>query len=66
MDSLSVWIGFAIGAAAGALTIGLAWLSCEKHHAVRARRWREAEDGPVDQRSSAPASDAPYSNSAGA
>lgn len=64
MDLLSVWIGFAIGAAAGALAIGLAWLSWERHHAVRAHRRREAESGLIDQR--APASDVPHSNSAGA
>lgn len=66
MDLLSVWIGFAVGAAAGALAMGLAWLSWEKHHAARACRRREAEDGLIDQRSAARASDAPYSNSAGA
>lgn len=64
MDSLSVWIGFAIGAVAGALAIGLAWLSWEKHHAVCARRRREVEGEPIDQRSAA--SEVPYSNSAGA
>lgn len=55
MDSLSVWVGFAIGAAAGALAIGLAWLSWEKHHAGRARRRHEADGGSMDQSSAAPA-----------
>ena len=65
MNSLSIWIGFAIGAAAGALAIGLVWFNWERHHALRERRRGEAEGGPIDTGSGEPASDIPYSNSAG-